>query len=174
MHTQGIIPAKENASKKISDRYQKKTYAKGATCIYGDTLYRAKADITTAEEWTAAHWEETNMETIRAEMAAEVSSLNAKLRTGMSVYSGFTELVYGNDVQYSFYGRTWDFSTLPTPKGAHDLSFIVSLVGNTIALAHMVISAADGHVSLYSEPGWSPIPTNTDIQIRGTIRYLIN
>lgn len=80
MHTQGIIPAKENASKKISDRYQKKTYTKGATCIYGDTLYRAKADITTAEEWTAAHWEETNMETIRAEMAAEVSSLNANLQ----------------------------------------------------------------------------------------------
>ena len=79
MNTQGMIPAKENANKKISDRYQKKTYVKGATCIYGDTLYRAKADITTAEEWTAAHWEETNMETIRAEMAAEVSSLNAKL-----------------------------------------------------------------------------------------------
>lgn len=77
MNTQGMIPAKENANKKISDRYQKKTYAKGATCIYGDTLYRAKADITTAEEWTDAHWEETNMETIRAEMAAEVSSLNA-------------------------------------------------------------------------------------------------
>ena len=78
MNTQGMIPLKENDSKKISDRYQKKTYAKGATCIYGDTLYRAKADITTAEEWTAAHWEETNMETIRAEMAAEVSALNAK------------------------------------------------------------------------------------------------
>lgn len=79
MNTQGMIPLKENDSKKISDRYQKKTYAKGATCIYGDTLYRAKADITTAEEWTAAHWEETNMETIRAEMAAEVSSLNASM-----------------------------------------------------------------------------------------------
>ena len=79
MNTQGMIPLKENDSKKISDRYQKKTYAKGATCIYGDTLYRAKADITTAEEWTAAHWEETNMETIRAEMAAEVSALNAKI-----------------------------------------------------------------------------------------------
>lgn len=79
MNTQGMIPLKENDSKKISDRYQKKTYAKGATCIYGDTLYRAKADITTAEEWTAAHWEETNMETIRAEMAAEVSSLNANV-----------------------------------------------------------------------------------------------
>ena len=80
MYAQGIIPAKENANKKISDRYQKKTYAKGATCIYGDTLYRAKADITTAEEWNAAHWEETNMETIRAEMAAEVSSLNANIQ----------------------------------------------------------------------------------------------
>ena len=99
--------------------------------------------------------------------------VNAKLKTGMSVYSGFTELVYGNDVQYSFYGRTWDFSKLPTPKGAHDLSFIVSLVGSTIALAHMVISAADGHVSLYSEPSWSQIPMSTDIQIRGTIRYII-
>ena len=80
MNTQGMIPAKENANKKISDRYQKKTYAKGATCIYGDTLYRAKADITTAEEWTDAHWEETNMETIRAEMAAELSSLNANIQ----------------------------------------------------------------------------------------------
>lgn len=90
MHTQGIIPAKENASKKISDRYQKKTYAKGATCIYGDTLYRAKADITTAEEWTAAHWEETNMETIRAEMAAELSSLNANNDIkSIQVYAGY-------------------------------------------------------------------------------------
>lgn len=94
MNTQGMIPLKENDSKKISDRYQKKTYAKGATCIYGDTLYRAKADITTAEEWTAAHWEETNMETIRAEMAAEVSSLNAKI-----IYRdiSFTGSVAGND-----------------------------------------------------------------------------
>lgn len=94
MNTQGMIPLKENDSKKISDRYQKKTYAKGATCIYGDTLYRAKADITTAEEWIAAHWEETNMETIRAEMAAEVSSLNAKI-----IYRdiSFTGSVAGND-----------------------------------------------------------------------------
>ena len=99
MNTQGMIPLKENDSKKISDRYQKKTYAKGATCIYGDTLYRAKADITTAEEWTAAHWEETNMETIRAEMAAEVSALNAnkasytviqKTSETLTLYNGAT------------------------------------------------------------------------------------
>ena len=90
MNTQGMIPLKENDSKKISDRYQKKTYAKGATCIYGDTLYRAKADITTAEEWTAAHWEETNMETIRAEMAAEVSSLNAKTFHKINAYKDIT------------------------------------------------------------------------------------
>lgn len=106
-------------------------------------------------------------------LETQVSSLNANLTTNVSVYSGFTRLMYGNYVQYSFYGSNWDFDTLPIPKGGHDLSFIVSLVGNTITLAHMVISSADGHVSLYSEPGWSSIPMNTDIQIRGTITYLI-
>lgn len=99
MNTQGMIPAKENANKKISDRYQKKTYVKGATCIYGDTLYRAKADITTAEEWTAAHWEETNMETIRAEMAAEVSSLNAKMLPNVFL-TGETSVVLHNVEKY--------------------------------------------------------------------------
>ena len=109
MNTQGMIPAKENANKKISDRYQKKTYAKGATCIYGDTLYRAKADITTAEEWNAAHWEETNMETIRAEMAAEVSSLNANKSESITVSflnSQLTFIKVGRVVQVSYLGDT--------------------------------------------------------------------
>lgn len=99
MNTQGMIPLKENDSKKISDRYQKKTYAKGATCIYGDTLYRAKADITTAEEWTAAHWEETNMETIRAEMAAEVSSLNANSARMYNIAYNTVTSVYNQDFE---------------------------------------------------------------------------
>ena len=99
MYAQGIIPAKENANKKISDRYQKKTYAKGATCIYGDTLYRAKADITTAEEWNAAHWEETNMETIRAEMAAEVSSLNANSARMYNIAYNTVTSVYNQDFE---------------------------------------------------------------------------
>ena len=77
MGYQNIIPLDEKANKNISDRYQKKTYTKGETCIYGNTLYKAKANIDTAEEWNPAHWEKTNLETIRAEMAAELSSLNA-------------------------------------------------------------------------------------------------
>lgn len=140
-------------------------YTVGQYCINNNTLYKFTSDK------SKGPWDETKVVATRTDL--EISALNAKTKTGMSVYSGFTELVYGNYVQYSFYGRTWDFSSLPTPKGAHDLSFIVSLVGNTIALAHMVISSADGHVSLYSEPGWSSIPTNTGIQIRGTIGYLI-
>ena len=78
MGYQNMIPLDEKANKNISDRYQKKTYTKGETCIYGNTLYKAKANIDTAEEWNAAHWEKTNLETIRSEMAAELSSLNAK------------------------------------------------------------------------------------------------
>ena len=78
MGYQNMIPLDEKANKNISDRYQKKTYTKGETCIYGNTLYKAKANIDMAEEWNAAHWEKTNLETIRAEMAAELSSVNAK------------------------------------------------------------------------------------------------
>lgn len=120
MNTQGMIPAKENANKKISDRYQKKTYAKGATCIYGDTLYRAKADITTAEEWTAAHWEETNMETIRAEMAAEVSSLNAKtiksIQVSFTTDSNGEAMVYNSDDIIPLFLRTNYSITNEYPK----------------------------------------------------------
>lgn len=36
------------------------TYAQGAYCVYDGKLYRAKADISTAEAWTAAHWQETS------------------------------------------------------------------------------------------------------------------
>ena len=105
MNTQGMIPLKENDRKKISDRYQKKTYAKGATCIYGDTLYRAKADITTAEEWTAAHWEETNMETIRAEMAAEVSALNANSKR-------FVQIIKNSDTLSAYAGTQGGYKAL--------------------------------------------------------------
>lgn len=122
MNTQGMIPAKENANKKISDRYQKKTYVKGATCIYGDTLYRAKADITTAEEWTAAHWEETNMETIRAEMVAEVSSLNAK--------STFHSIQYQKSVNVSTTEKFYTGATIVIPANSYFSITVVGLYAN--------------------------------------------
>ena len=68
----------EEAREMVTDAYDPaKTYKKGETRIQDNKLYRAKADIATAEIWTPDHWEETSLEAIRAEMAAELSSLNA-------------------------------------------------------------------------------------------------
>lgn len=68
----------EEARKMVTDAYDPKvTYKKGETRIQDNKLYRAKADITTAEIWTPDHWEETSLEQIRKEMAEELSALNA-------------------------------------------------------------------------------------------------
>lgn len=69
----------EEAREMVTDAYDPTaTYTKGETCIQDNKLYRAKADIATAEIWTPDHWEETSLEQIRKEMAAELSTLNAK------------------------------------------------------------------------------------------------
>ena len=47
------------------------TYAEGDLVVYQSELYAAKADIGTAEEWTAAHWEKTTLAAVIAAMAAE-------------------------------------------------------------------------------------------------------
>lgn len=69
----------EEVREMVTDAYDPKvTYKKGETRIQDNKLYRAKADITTAEIWTPDHWEETSLEQIRKEMAEELSALNAK------------------------------------------------------------------------------------------------
>ena len=56
-----------NVSKMIAPEYTKTTYAEGAHVTHSGKLYVAKADIETAENWTAAHWDEV---TVGAEILA--------------------------------------------------------------------------------------------------------
>lgn len=72
MGTQGIIPPNINYNKNISDGYQIRPYTAGETCIHNNTLYKAKQDITVAEEWNPEHWEETTVE-------QELSAVNANI-----------------------------------------------------------------------------------------------
>ena len=45
----------------ISDKYDSsKTYSVGDYCIYDDTLYKCKTEITSAEEFDSSKWEPTN------------------------------------------------------------------------------------------------------------------
>lgn len=58
----------------IASRYSNaETYDEGDYCFYGNQIYRCTTAITTPEEWTAAHWEET-------ELAAQVEDLNDRFR----------------------------------------------------------------------------------------------
>lgn len=45
----------------IAPEYTKTTYAKNQLVMYEGKLYYAKAAIGTAENWTAAHWQETTI-----------------------------------------------------------------------------------------------------------------
>ncbi len=59
--------AESNLSKMIAPEYSKTTYAAHALVTKGGKLYYAKAAIEEAENWTAAHWQET---TVGAEILA--------------------------------------------------------------------------------------------------------
>ena len=52
--------------------YSKKTYTKGDLVMHEDRLYSAKANIGTAEDWTAAHWDET---TVAAQLALKADKV---------------------------------------------------------------------------------------------------
>ncbi len=58
----------------VAPEYTKTTYSKGAVVRHSGKLYKAKAAIETAENWTAAHWDETTV-------GAEVAALNAAAET---------------------------------------------------------------------------------------------
>lgn len=69
----------ESAIGNFSDKYEKKPYKKGETCIQNNVLYEANADINPAEDWNAAHWTETSVEKIRAKMRQEFDVVNANI-----------------------------------------------------------------------------------------------
>ena len=69
----------ESAIGNFSDKYVKKTYKKGETCIQDNVLYEANADINPAEDWNTAHWTETSVEKIRAKMRQELDVVNANI-----------------------------------------------------------------------------------------------
>ena len=101
----------------------------------------------------------------------QVTVLNTKVGSYTNEYEKFTETVLGKHVQYSFYDRPWIFSKLPVPNGNSALSFVVSLVGSKISIAHMNIDT-DGTVALYDQ-NWNKISNSSDILIRGTIGYYL-
>lgn len=83
----------EEAREMVTDAYDPKaTYKKGETRIQDNKLYRAKADIATAEIWTPDHWEETSLEQIRAEISKANSDINALNASKSSIKADILEI----------------------------------------------------------------------------------
>ena len=61
----------------IAPEYTKTTYSKGDVRTHNGKLYVAKQNISPAEDWTAAHWDETTVAALNATtMAAIPDNIN--------------------------------------------------------------------------------------------------
>ena len=73
----------------ISDKYDSsKTYSVGDYCIYDDTLYKCKTQITSAEEFDSSKWEPTNC-------GKEFEVLNSNLNVRYNEDSDTIQVLYG-------------------------------------------------------------------------------
>lgn len=56
-----VLDKTDTVNGNIADAYARGTYKVGELCIHDNTLYRCTTAITTAEDWTAAHWTATTI-----------------------------------------------------------------------------------------------------------------
>ena len=69
-----------SADGNLADEYSaSQTYAVGDFVMHLDKLYRCKTAITTAEAWTAAHWEETSMGEETSALKSALDSAESRL-----------------------------------------------------------------------------------------------
>jgi len=76
----------------LADEYTRKTYAVGDVCIHNGVLYSCKTAITEAEDWTAEHWEESNIgdavSNLSRQLSDETTGLNSKAPVILETASG--------------------------------------------------------------------------------------
>ena len=81
------------------------TYAKGDFCIYDGTIYRANQAISTPESWTASHWDQVDLQTLKTGVdtnADAITSLETRVFTIEETLMGENEITvnYPDDGNY--------------------------------------------------------------------------
>lgn len=71
------IIARTNAN--FADQYTRKTYSAGDYCVQMGVLYRANTDISTAEAFTANHWDQVSVTEVLGGLDVAVTNLKADL-----------------------------------------------------------------------------------------------
>lgn len=115
MGMQGIIPPNIDYNKNVSDRYEKKIYKKGETCIKYNKLHQAKENIDAPEEWNPVHWEETTVEQIRAQIQQKLSVVNTKIAKLESIENALSNYfaLRRNGKVFTTKIYKWETSTSP-------------------------------------------------------------
>ena len=125
----------------ISDKYDSsKTYSVGDYCIYDDTLYKCKTEITSAEEFDSSKWEPTNC-------GKEFEVLNSNLHKDYKSIGTYTDLSVGTytfesdgyitwNIFHSGHGFSAHFNTnIPFAQfynGQQDAGAVFALKGMTL------------------------------------------
>lgn len=80
----------DDLMEKIAPAYSSTaTYKVGDLCAYNGTIYKCSVEITTAEEWTEAHWEATNITDNLSDISEYVNSTYVS-DIPLTTYSGTT------------------------------------------------------------------------------------
>ena len=74
-----------DAIQQIAPNFTAKAYVLNELCVYNGRLYRCTTAITTAEEWTAAHWTEATVEDV---LAIIRSALDLKAPLASPAFTG--------------------------------------------------------------------------------------
>ena len=139
----------------ISDKYDSsRTYSVFDYCIYDDTLYKCKTEITSAEEFDSSKWEATNC-------GKELVALNSNLDTithiseNGIVTNGYV-VAYGSMVCIQMGGvsvntlNSWiTIGTLPVGLRPKRSIYCTGFMSSNTDVACMAI-LTDGQVQLYS------------------------
>jgi len=85
----------------IAPEYTKTTYAAGAIVIHDKKLYKAKSAIATAENWTAAHWDETKVGSLIETANTNIATANTSISDLQGVVFDDKTLVLGSSTASS-------------------------------------------------------------------------
>ena len=90
-----ISDAAEAVNANFSDAYDSTaTYAVGDLCIYEGALYKCNTTISTAEDWTAAHWTATNIDSeLATKQDSDILNIKTTFESGTGITSAIASLI---------------------------------------------------------------------------------
>lgn len=152
--------------------YEKKVYAAGDLVERNGAIYKCKAAITTAEDWTEAHWEKTNVKSQIPDVVAPASDIDLRNKAADAYETGvklvekrdYTDLSYmfwkGRRVGPLFFtgdpavgwkNAEWELNWHRAPLGS-DLASWWGLINKELGISLLTVGAEDlRHIEFYSE-----------------------